>query len=144
MSIQQYALLDPTLSTVVQAPVSIDSSTVVTWVSQGNPKGTLYRIVNMIAQPAFDPATQQVVQNGWTITATDVEPVWQVGQLSSDQVTSIANSTNWNNVLAQNIIAACDTYIAIPSPTAAQTQAAVLKIVKVIKALLQHVYNVNN
>jgi hypothetical protein len=81
MSLQQYALLDPSLTTVLQAPVTIDGNQIAAWQTAGNPMGTQYRVINMTAQPSFDPTTQGVVQNGWTVTASDVEPVWVVQTL---------------------------------------------------------------
>ena len=92
MSLQQYATLTPDLSSV-QSIDTWNSAEVSALQAAGNPKFTFLRVVNMTAQPAFDPTTQSVVQNGWTVTASDVEPVWQVISLSTAQ-------QQWNTVLA--------------------------------------------
>jgi hypothetical protein len=143
--IQQYALLDPSLTTVLQAPVTIESTVYAAWVSSGNPKGTQYRIINMIAQPTFDPTTQQVVQNGWTITAIDVQPVWVVATLPAAAQQAIAATNIWNQTLTLNIVTAATNAINNwGNLTAAQKDTVLLAVVKVIRALLMHQYGDTN
>lgn len=46
--------------------------------------------VTMIAQPVFDPLTQMVSQDGWTISDTDVQPIWVIeGQTPEQQAASL-------------------------------------------------------
>jgi hypothetical protein len=89
----QYARLWPDQTQVVGF-ADIDPAQYAAWVSSGNPKAASYRVVNMTAQPTFDPATQAVQQNGWTITTNDVQPNWQVVTLSSADQTAYQNTQN--------------------------------------------------
>jgi hypothetical protein len=89
----QYARLSADQTQVVGFS-DIDSAQYAAWVANGNPKADSYRVVNMTAQPAFDPATQAVQQNGWTITINDVQPNWQVVTLSSADQTTYQNTQN--------------------------------------------------
>jgi hypothetical protein len=77
----------------------IDPAQYAAWVSNGNPKANSYRAVNLTAQPTFDPATQTVQQNGWLITATDVQPNWQVVTLSAADQTVYQNTQNRLNLI---------------------------------------------
>jgi len=145
MSIQNYAQLSADLSTVLIAPISIDSVLVASWQTAGNPKGTLYRVINMIAQPTFDPNTQAIIQNGWTITANDVEPVWQIITLTAAQQQVVSNATQWNNTVAINLVAACTNAINNwATLTAAQKDTVLLDLVKFVRAELQYQYAINN
>lgn len=42
--------------------------------------------VVMTAQPGFNPATQKVIQSGWTVNASDVTPIWQVVALTQAEL----------------------------------------------------------
>jgi hypothetical protein len=104
-----------------------------------------YRIVNMIAQPGFNPATQQVVQNGWTITANDVQPVWVVQALTAAQLTALTAQTNYQAALALNIVAASTNAINNwATLSAAAKDTILLDLVKVVRGLLQVQFGVNN
>jgi len=136
MSLQQYATLTPDLSSV-QSIDTWNSAEVSALQAAGNPKFTFLRVVNMTAQPAFDPTTQSVVQNGWTVTASDVEPVWQVQTLPTIQ-------QQWNNVVGLNLVQACTNAITNwGSLTAAQKDTVLLNLVKFARALLLK-FGVNN
>lgn len=88
-----YARLSPDQTQVVGF-ADIDPAQYAAWVANGNPKASSYRVVNLTAQPSFDPATQSVTQNGWTITANDVQPNWQVVTLSTADQTTYQNTQN--------------------------------------------------
>src|SRR5260221_5898041 len=115
MSLTQYAILDTTKTQVIGFD-TIDSTIFATLPLT---KTQFYRICNMIAQPAINPATQAVVQNGWTITASDVQPVWLTVTQSAAQQQAISAQTNWNNTLALNLVAAFNAYVATAVPTQA-------------------------
>lgn len=89
-----YALLDPTLTSVLGVRNDIDPTLYAAWVASGNPKATRLRVVNMIAQPAFDPATQSIAQTGWTISPSDVQPIWAIQVLSAAQQALVVNQSN--------------------------------------------------
>ena len=136
MSLQQYATLTPDLS-AVQSIDTWNTAVVSALQTAGNPKFSFLRVVNMIPQPAFDPTTQSVVQNGWTVTASDVEPVWQVISLSTAQ-------QQWNNVVALNLVQACTNAINNwGSLTPPQKDTVLLDLVKFAQALLLK-FGVNN
>jgi UV DNA damage repair endonuclease len=88
-----YARLSPDQTQVIGFS-DINPAQYDAWVSNGNPKADSYRVVNLTAQPAFDAATQAVQQNGWLITATDVQPNWQVVTLSATDQTTYQNTQN--------------------------------------------------
>jgi len=143
--IQIYAQLSSDLSEVLLASVAIDSALITSWQSAGNPKAALYRIINMVAQPAFDPNTQAVIQNGWTITTDDVEPIWQIITLTAEQQQVVSNATQWNNTVALNLVAACTNAINNWSAlSAAQKDTVLLYLVKFVRAELQYQYAINN
>jgi hypothetical protein len=54
---------------------------------------TRIKPVVMTAQPAFNAATQRCVQNGWTVNATNVTPVWLVVALTAAEL----NAIEWRN-----------------------------------------------
>jgi hypothetical protein len=137
MSLQNYAILDPTKTIIVDFEM-IDT---VNFAAFPVSKSQFYRIVNMIAQPGFNPLTQQVVQTGWTITGVDVQPVWLVQGLTTAQQTYIASQNAWTSQLSAGLGAAFNTYIATAVPSQAQTNAVVLQLVKCVKALLAAQYN---
>ena len=139
----QYAQLNESRTSVIKI-ADIDPAMVATWTSQGNPKLSSYRPVNMIAQPAFNAATQSVIQNGWTISADDVQPIWLIQTLSSDEQAAVSNQTQWHTLLAGNVISQCDTFLAIPTPNAAQNAAAIQLIVKFIRAFAKSQLGINN
>src|SRR5260221_237079 len=140
MSLAQYAILDTTKTQVIGFD-TIDSTIFATLPLT---KTQFYRICNMIAQPVINPATQAVVQNGWTITASDVQPVWLTITLTASQQQSVAAATNWNSTLALNLVTAFNAYIATAVPTAAQQTAVIVQLVKCVNALLQAQYGVFN
>jgi DNA topoisomerase IA len=82
------------------------------------------RPVVMTAQPAFDAATQKVIQNGWTISANDVTPIWQIVALSQAELDEIASRTQ-----AQQIIDIADNFIA-GNGTATQVREALGRLLK--------------
>jgi hypothetical protein len=135
-----YALLSEDLLTIR----GFDEKDPAVFATLASVKSGRYRIVNMAtpAQPAFDPATQQVIQNGWTIGSTDVEPVWQIVTLSAAQQQAISAQGEWNNTIALNIVTACQNYINLSSPTQAQTNAAVLQLVKLVKSLMKNKFGI--
>jgi hypothetical protein len=137
MSLQNYAILDPAKTIIVD----FEMMDTVSFAAFPASKSQFYRIVNMIAQPGFNPLTQQVVQTGWTITGTDVQPVWLVQGLTAAQQTAIASQNTWTTQLSSGLGAAFNTYIATAVPTQAQTNAVVLQLVKCVKALLAAQYN---
>lgn len=139
----QYAYLNAD-HTDVQQLADIDPAVYQTWVNNSNPKALAYLPVTMTAHPAFDPATQQVSQSGWTIGASDVRPIWAIQTLPSDQQNAIAAQTELNAVIAGNIVTACDTYLNIANPTLAQSQAAVRKLVQFVKAFVKRTYGVTS
>lgn len=51
------------------------------------------RPVVMTAQPAFNAATQKVIQNGWTIIETEANPVWQVVALTQAELDVISQAS---------------------------------------------------
>jgi hypothetical protein len=106
MSLQQYATLTPDLSSV-QSIDTWNTTTVSALQAAGNPKFTFLRVVNITAQPAFDPTTQSVIQNGWTITAVDVQPVWVVQTLSPATQQALAaqtfGTTRWLAILSPRL-----------------------------------------
>lgn len=140
MSLANYAILDNTQTVIV------DFETMDTASFAAFPliKSQCYRIVTMTSQPAFNPATQMVVQNGWTINANDVEPIWVIQALTALQQQQFAATQNWNTQLAANLIADFTTYSAVAVPSQAQTTAVVRQLVKCVSALLQHQYGVFN
>lgn len=131
-----YAQLDPTSTAVVAIRTDIDPSLYATWAAAGNPKATRLRVVNMTAQPVFDPATQTVAQIGWTISSTDVQPVWAVQALSAGAQAALVNSSN-RMTLINNAVAAlsnADTnWATLP---AAQKDTVLRHLVKVTAILL--------
>lgn len=146
MSIQTYALVDST-HTIVEEIDQIDSAFIAALVAASNPKANYYVPVNMAspAQPGFNPATQAVIQTGWTITyPTSVNPVWAVVTLTAAQQAAIADATDWTNTIALNLNTAFQTYISVAVPSQAQTNAVVLQLVKAVKALLQDRFGVTS
>jgi hypothetical protein len=143
MSLQQYATLTPDLSSV-QSIDTWNSAIVSALQAAGNPKFSFLRIVNMTAQPSFDPTTQVVVQNGWTVTTNDVEPVWQVIPLTPDQQQAAQNATQWNNVVGLNLVQAFTNAINNwGSLTPPQKDTVLLNLVKFVRVLLPK-FGVNN
>ena len=139
MSLQQYATLDQTQAFIISID-TWDTTVVAALQAASNPKYTFLRIVNMITQPEFNPATQCVVQNGWTISPSDIEPVWVVQALTAGQIATNNAIAAWNAQLSANLVTAFQNYIAIAVPTQAQTTAVVLQLVKCIQALLEAKY----
>jgi hypothetical protein len=143
MSLQQYATLTPDLSSV-QSIDTWNSAIVSALQAAGNPKFSFLRIVNMTAQPSFDPTTQVVVQNGWTVTTNDVEPVWQVIPLTPDQQQAAQNATQWNNVVGLNLVQVFTNAINNwGSLTPPQKDTVLLNLVKFVRVLLPK-FGVNN
>ena len=139
MSLQQYATLDQTQAFIISID-TWDTTVVAALQAASNPKYTFLRIVNMTTQPGFNPATQCVVQNGWTISPSDIEPVWVVQALTAGQIATNNAIAAWNAQLSANLVTAFQNYIAIAVPTQAQTTAVVLQLVKCIQALLEAKY----
>ncbi len=52
------------------------------------------RPVIMTAQPNFNPVTQQVLQNGWTVSATGVTPNWEIVAFTQDELDQIGRGSN--------------------------------------------------
>ena len=102
------------------------------------------RPVNMTEQPAFDPNTQRVVQTGWTVGPTDLQPVWQVVSLFASQQQEVAADTLWTSTLAGNLVTAFKAYINTAVPSQAATNQVVLQLVKAVNGLLQDKYGVTN
>ena len=75
-----YALLSVNLLSVLETR----TFTVATNVKDGR-----YRPVVITAKPAFNAATQKVIQNGWTINPTNVNPVWQIVALSATEISDL-------------------------------------------------------
>ena len=141
MTTQLYAILDPTLTTIVgwemADPAVMATLPVV--------KTQFYRPVNTsTTQPTFNPATQAVVQNGWTITPTDLEPVWQVVALTPAQITTNAAQAAWQTQLSSGLVTAFTTYAATAVPSPAATNAVILQLVKCVSAFLQSQYGVTS
>lgn len=133
-----YALLSSD-QTQVMGTNDIDPSLYSSWVSGGNPKADRYRVVNMIAQPTFDSATQYVQQNGWTIFSDRVEPAWQVLSLDAGTVT-----INQQNASDQATMAVSDLQTALnnwPPATSAQQLAILKRVIQVLLALLRFLRN---
>lgn len=139
----QYAYLNAD-HTVVQSLTEIDPAVYQTWINNSNPKALFYLPINMIAQPSFNAATQRVVQNGWTIGTSDVQPIWVVESLPTAQQNAIAAQTELNAVLAGNIVTACNNYLAIQTPTQAQKDAALRQLVQFVKAFVKRTYGVTS
>ena len=139
----QYAQLNEAHTAVIKI-TDIDPSVVTQWISSSNPKLASYRPVNMISQPGFDPATQSVTQNGWTITANDVQPIWVINTLDAATQSSIAAQAAWNTLLSTNVISQCDNFLAIGTPTNAQNAAAIQLIVKFIRAFAKSQLGITN
>lgn len=136
MSLQNYASVDENNQNVLEYPVVIESSIVSAWGQSNNPKAKRYLPYIDLGKPSFDPATQEVIQNGWTINpGVSVNPVWQVVPLTTPQLNSISAQNDFTALQTSNFISACNSYIALPSPTNAQTQQAVLVLVKFAKAI---------
>jgi hypothetical protein len=146
MSIQNYALLSGDLSTVIDpGPIAIDSTIVAAWVAAGNPKGARFRLINMIAQPAFDATTQVCTQNGWTITTVDVQPVWQVVALSTTDQNAIAGQTEFQNLVAGNLVAYLHNSINNwATLTAAQKDTLLLRLTRAMVAIVRAQFGVQN
>jgi hypothetical protein len=141
MSIQQYALLDIAKTSVIGFN-QIDSTVFPTMAAA---KTQYYRLVNMITQPVINPLTQKVIQNGWTISGVDVQPVWQTVALAQSEIDSATAQTNYTNTMALNIVAAATNAInnwGTLTPT--QKDTVLLDVVKVVKALLQVQFGINN
>jgi hypothetical protein len=144
MSAQQYALLDPTLQNVVEID-TIDTAIYAAWQAAANPKATQFLPVNMIAQPGFNPATQQVIQNGWTITAVDVQPVWVVQALTTAQLTANTAQANWQAAVALNLVTGITTALNNwGTLTPAQKDVLLQDVLKVLRGMLQITYGINN
>ena len=139
----QYALLSSDKTTVLNI-AEIDPTVYATWVSNSNPKASSYLPVNMIAKPSFDAATQFVTQTGWTITGVDVQPIWSVQTLNAAGQFSVAATTEWNNLLAGNVVGACNTFLAIPTPSAAQNAQAIQLLVKFVRAYAKSQIGISN
>jgi hypothetical protein len=141
MSLANYAILDPTQTQIV-AFETMDTASFAAFPAV---KAQFYRIVNMTVQPTFDPNTQAVIQNGWTITPVDVEPVWQIVALTAAQQQAVANQTDWNNTIALNLVAACTNAINNwATLTATQKDTILLDLVKLSRAELRFQFGVNN
>jgi len=140
MSLANYAILDPTLTTIV----SFETMDTASFAAFPTVKAQFYRIVNMTAQPVIDPATQYVSQNGWTISSSDVEPVWVILSLTAAQETAYIANQLWSSTLATGLVTAFNAYIATSVPSQAATNAVVLQLVKCVSALLQSKYGVTN
>jgi hypothetical protein len=131
MSLQQYALLDPTL-TVILGFETFDTSVMAGWVAAGNPKAQYYLPVNTaVTLPVYNASTQTVQQNGWTITpGVSVTPVWVVVALTQGQI-------DWASIISADLVTAFNTYIAQAVPNQAQQTAVILQLVKAVKAILE-------
>jgi hypothetical protein len=144
MSLQQYALLDSTKTFVVEIE-TIDSTV---FASLAPAKTAFYLPVSMTAQPTITPATQFVSQNGWTINAgVNVTPIWVIGTLSSQQQQVVASQTQWTNTLALNIVTVGNNAINnwVSGGTYSATKDTVLlDVLKVVVAMLEAQYGVNN
>jgi hypothetical protein len=140
----QYAQLDDGHTVVVKAPIEIDPAIYSVWVANGNPKASAYLPITDVAKPSFNAATQQVVQNGWTISPTDVQASWSVQALDAATQASIAGQTDFQTVLAGNVVtaltAADNNWATL---TALQKDNVAHLLVKVIKALLRSKFGVN-
>ncbi len=143
MSLQQYALLDQTKTFVVEIE-TIDS---VVFASLAPAKTAFYLPVSMTAQPSITPATQFVVQNGWTVNSgVNVTPVWVIQTLSASDQKVVANQTQWTNALALNIVTAGNNAINnwVPGGTySAAKDTVLLDVLKVVVAMLEAQYGVN-
>jgi hypothetical protein len=65
---------------------------------QANNPAVIILPVHYTAQPAFNPATQEVVRTDWIITDVDVQPVWTVKALTGDKMT--LNTTDLSQYIA--------------------------------------------
>jgi hypothetical protein len=140
MSTANYAILDYT-KTIVTSFQTMDTAV---FAALPAAQAQYYRIVNMTTSPAFDPATQYTYQNGWIITANDIEPVWITATATPAQQQTYSAQQLWATTLQGNLITAFNNYISTAVPSQAQTNAIVLQLVKCIKALLQMEYSVTN
>jgi hypothetical protein len=141
MSLANYAILDPTQTQIV-AFETMDTASFAAFPAV---KSQFYRIVNMTAQPAFDPNTQAVQQNGWTITASDVEPVWQIVTLTAAQQQVIAAQNEYANMTAGNVVTFLHNAINNWSTlTAGQKDTVLQTLAKAVAAILRAQFGVNN
>jgi hypothetical protein len=141
MSLSLYALLDSTQTSVIGFN-NIDPTV---FSKLATVKSQFYRLVNITAQPVINPLTQGVSQNGWTVSSVDVQPVWVTSALSQSQIDAATAQTNYNTVMALNIVAQCTNAIANWALfTPAQKDTVLLRLVQVIKALLQIQFGINN
>jgi len=56
--------------------------------------------VVITAQPAFNAATQKVVQNGWTVNVTDITPIWQIVALTQAELDENTERSQIATILA--------------------------------------------
>ena len=93
----------------------------------------------MTAQPTVTQ-NQYVTQNGWTVTPSDVEPVWVVDTISQAQ-------QSWNSAVALNMVTlgtnAINNWSAGP-PYSAAKDTVLLDLLKVVVAMLQAKFDVSN
>jgi hypothetical protein len=135
MAFQQYAVLDPTQSFIVGFKF-LDSTS--------NPDPGTFRPVATLTQPVFNPVTQFVIQNGWTINPSSVTPNWLVQNLSNAAAQDINNSQIWASTLAQNIVTQGTNALANwSSLTPTQKDVVLQNCVKVIVGLLRYQFGVN-
>ena len=132
-----YAILEADLTTVRR----IDTYAIPTNVKDGRAKP-----VTMTPPPVINPATQKVVQNGWTVNTNDVTPVWQIVALTPAELEAIADATEKAEVketrdeIAADIDASvidqaqAQAYIDLVAPTNNQRDAEVKDAAKRYKA----------
>lgn len=87
------------------------------------------RPVVMTVKPAFNASTQKVVQTGWTVLSSEVNPIWSVVSLSPSELQALQQEANFSQL--DNWIATFEAGTA----TGAQVQTAMARVLKELKRL---------
>lgn len=92
---------DESGNSIVQTVYAMDGN-FIAMLQKANPDITVLP-VNYIDKPVFDPETQEAIRFDWTITDTDVQPMWSIQPLTGDQVTLQTSDldnfiTNWSTI----------------------------------------------